>query len=217
MNITLMISLSMHGNGTQMSFEKFTEFEQALSEFTGAPYVVLTDCCTHAIELCVRRREHENVLPTCNIPYRTYLSVPMVFHKLNVPYVFEKTEWESEYQITPTNIWDSARRFEKDMYRTGSQQCLSFGYSKTLEIGHGGAILLDNKDDYTWLKRASYDGRDLSVSPWQDQVNFQVGYHYRPTIEDCVKGLEMLAAEQLKDPETQKVTYPDLTKIKITV
>ena len=29
-------------------------FESKLAEFTGAPYVVTTDCCTHAIELCLR-------------------------------------------------------------------------------------------------------------------------------------------------------------------
>ena len=209
----LTILLNMHGNGIHVSFTKFTEFSQALSVYTGAPYVVLTDCCTHAIELCLR--QHRKYLLRCRIPYKTYISVPMLFHKLDIPYSLDKTEWEGEYQISPTRIWDSARRFERGMYRPGQQQCLSFGYSKTLEIGHGGAILLDNEQEYQWLKRASYDGRDLSISPWQDQVNFQVGYHYRPTIEDCIKGLEMLAAGELKDPQSQKVTYPDLTKIKI--
>jgi dTDP-4-amino-4,6-dideoxygalactose transaminase len=211
----LMISLSMHGNGIHVSFTKFTEFSKALSEYTGAPYVVLTDCCTHAIELCLRLQKKP--YRTCTIPYRTYLSVPMTFHKLGIPYTLDTSaEWQGEYRIAPTNIWDSARRFERGMYRKHSYQCLSFGYSKTLEIGHGGAILLDDKEDHEWLKRASYDGRDLSISPWQDQVNFQVGYHYRPTIEDCVTGINMLAAGQLKDPQSQKVTYPDLTKIKIT-
>jgi dTDP-4-amino-4,6-dideoxygalactose transaminase len=37
-----------------MSFEKIVEFESALAKFTGAPYAVMTDCCTHAIELCLR-------------------------------------------------------------------------------------------------------------------------------------------------------------------
>jgi dTDP-4-amino-4,6-dideoxygalactose transaminase len=35
-----------------MGFEKIVEFESALAKFTGAPYAVMTDCCTHAIELC---------------------------------------------------------------------------------------------------------------------------------------------------------------------
>ena len=34
--------------------ESVRKFEQELATFTGAPYVVTTDCCTHAIELCFR-------------------------------------------------------------------------------------------------------------------------------------------------------------------
>ena len=37
-----------------MSFKAWFDFEQALAEYTGAPYVVLTAGCTHAIELCMR-------------------------------------------------------------------------------------------------------------------------------------------------------------------
>ena len=35
-------------------FEKIKQFEEALADFTGAPYAIMTDCCTHAIELCLR-------------------------------------------------------------------------------------------------------------------------------------------------------------------
>ena len=37
-----------------MSFQTLFEFEQALARYTGAPYVVVTDCCTHAMELAMR-------------------------------------------------------------------------------------------------------------------------------------------------------------------
>jgi len=37
-----------------MSFKALFDFESALAEYTGAPYAVLTDGCTHAIELCMR-------------------------------------------------------------------------------------------------------------------------------------------------------------------
>jgi hypothetical protein len=53
------------------------------------------------------------------------------------------------------------------------------------------------------------------VFPWQDQKVFHVGYHYKPSIEDCEKGLYMLANNQLKPKQSQLVKYPDLTKIKI--
>jgi len=101
------------------------------------------------------------------------------------------------------------------MYRTGQMQCLSFGHSKRLEIGHGGAILTGNKDDADQLRKMAYDGRDLSVSPWQDQKIFHVGYHYKPSIEDCEKGLYMLANNELKTKQSQLVKYPDLTEIEI--
>ena len=209
----LMISLNMHGSGTLVGFEKFTEFEQALSKYTGSPYVVLTDCCTHAVELCLRLQG----IGIATIPYRSYLSIPMTLHKLNIDYQLDTNiEWEYEYRIAPTNIWDSARLLQPGMARAGQMQCLSFGHTKTLEIGHGGAILTSNKADADKLRRMAYDGRDLSISPWQDQKEFSVGYHYKPSIEDCIKGLEMLAAGELKDKESQKVKYPDLTDIKIT-
>ena len=34
-------------------FEHVEKFEQELAKFYGAPYAVVTDCCTHAIELCL--------------------------------------------------------------------------------------------------------------------------------------------------------------------
>ena len=167
----------MHGNGIHVSFERFTEFEQALSEYTGAPYVVLTDCCTHAIELCLRLKKPG----PCWIPYRSYLSVPMTFHKLGIPYYLDtNVEWTGEYRIAPSNIWDSARRFERGMYRAGALQCLSFGYSKTLEIGHGGAILTSNKEVFLneedvifKVECGSFSPRELSLED-RKTIMFQI-------------------------------------------
>jgi len=166
------------------------KFEQALAEYTGAPYAVMTDCCTHAIELCLRYQK-----PThCAFTAFTYLSVPMTMHKLGIEYRLIPDVWTGEYRFHGTTIWDSARRLERGMYRAGQMQCLSFGHNKPLQIGHGGAILLDNKEAYGILLRQRYDGRDLSIAPWAVQRTFMVGYHYRPTVEDAVIGLEKLSA-----------------------
>ena len=203
----------MHGLGIIVGFEKFKQFEKALGEYTGAPHVVLTDCCTHAVELCLRLKG----IGIATLPYRSYISIPMTMHKLGIDYHYDtEVEWEYEYRIAPTNIWDSARGFAKDMARAGQMQCLSFGHTKTLEIGHGGAILTTNKQDADQLRLMAYDGRDLAISPWQDQKEFRVGYHYKPSIEDCEKGIYMLANNVLKTKESQQVDYPDLTEIKIT-
>ena len=202
----------MHGNGTTVGFDKFAEFENALGAYTGAPHVVLTDCCTHAIELCLRLKD----ISTVTLPYRTYLSIPMIFHKLGIEYYIDtEVEWEYEYRIGLTTTWDSARLLQPGMARANQMQCLSFGYGKTLEIGHGGAILLTNKQDADTLRLMAYDGRDLTISPWQDQKVFHVGYHYKPSIEDCEKGIYMLANNKLKTKESQLVKYPDLTEIEI--
>jgi dTDP-4-amino-4,6-dideoxygalactose transaminase len=184
------------------------KFEQALAEYTGAPYAVMTDCCTHAIELCLRYNRVEQTAFTAF----TYLSIPMMMHKLGIWYILNDEQWVGEYQFHNTNIWDSARRLERNMYRAGQMQCLSFGHNKPLHIGHGGAILLDNKEAYGILLRQRYDGRDLSIAPWALQRTFMVGYHYRPTVEDAVIGLEKLSAVN----ELPKYhSYPDLRDITI--
>ena len=189
-----------------MGFEKITEFESALAEFTGAPYAVMTDCCTHAIELCLRYDKSSRVL----FPARTYLSIPMTMHKLGISYDYTDKLWTGEYQFIGTCIWDSARLLKEGMYRPGQLQCLSFGYDKPLSIGRGGAVLTDDVEVYRTLKHQCYDGRDLSISPWEDQKIFKVGYHYKPTIEEAVKGLELLPNI---DQEPKYKEYPDLREI----
>jgi len=193
-------------------FDKILEFEKTLAKFTGAPYAIMTDCCTHAIELCLR---YDRVRGLKMTPY-TYLSIPMIMHKLGIDYVYmdepEQT-WTGEYNFVYTRVWDSARRLEADMYQSGQMQCVSFGHTKPLQIGHGGAILLDNKKAYNTMIKQRYDGRDLNTSPWQSQKTFQMGYHYKPAIEDAVRGLELL--EQYQSQEPVFVQYPDLRTITI--
>ena len=191
-----------------MSFDTILKFEQALAEYTGAPYAVMTDCCTHAIELCLRYQKIKN----CTFTAYTYLSIPMTMHKLGIEYSLIREEWIGEYQFHETNIWDSARRLERGMYRAGQMQCLSFGHNKPLQIGHGGAIILDNKEAYGILLRQRYDGRDLSIAPWAVQRTFMVGYHYRPAIEDAQNGLEKLP---LINEQPKYHQYPDLRDITI--
>jgi len=189
-----------------MGFEKISEFESALAEFTGAPYAVMTDCCTHAIELCLR----VDRVKRCSIPTHTYLSVPMTLHKLDIAFDYTDIDWLGEYQLTSTRVWDSARLLKQDMYRPGMLQCLSFGFDKPLSIGRGGAVLTDDVGVYDVLKLQCYDGRDLSISPWENQKTFRIGYHYRPTIEEAVRALELLPTV---DQEPKSKQYPNLREI----
>lgn len=196
-----------------MNYSVLIEFENLLCDYTGAPYCVLTDSCTHAIELCMRHQQVKSV----TMPRHTYVSALMVLHKLDVAVKFNEADWQYEYNYHGTRIWDSARGLQHKMYRSGQTQCLSFGYTKRLEIGHGGAILLDNKDEYIQLKQMAYDGRDLSITPWQNQESWRVGYHYNMRLEDAAKGAEMLKNYQLTPLETQLVEYPDVSVLNIEV
>jgi dTDP-4-amino-4,6-dideoxygalactose transaminase len=184
-----------------MSFKSLFDFESALAEYTGAPYVVVTDGCTHAIELCMR---YDEVKKTKFTAY-TYLSVPMLMHHLDIDYEMLTEKWSGEYQFYGTRIWDSARRLERNMYNSGTMQCLSFGWTKPLQLGKVGAILLDDADAYRTMSRQRSDGRDLHV-PWETETDLILGYHYCPTLELCAKGLELLPTV---NEQPKYVQYPD--------
>ena len=198
-----------------MDYKILDKFEHVLSVYTGAPHVVLTDSCTHAIELCLRLNHPKGPVI---LPKHTYISIPMTMHKLGLElYWDEDYVWEYEYRIAPTNIWDSARAFSKNMFVSGRMQCLSFGWDKRLAIGHGGAILLDSRSDYISLKRMAYDGRDISSKePWNQQSRWYLGYHYNMRLEDAAKGIDMmLHLEEMPNLQSQLKTYPDCSKIQI--
>lgn len=223
-------------------FDTILKFEQALAEYTGAPYAITTDCCTHAIELCLRYHKSNYVSFTAY----TYLSLPMTMHKLGIQYnLKDEPDWVGKYCIiastsappgTPPRtmsarrgagqfemmatfgivpqvtrrIYDCARLLAPNMYEYDTMQCLSFGYDKPLSIGRGGAILLDSKEAYETIIRQRYDGRDLTISPWENQKVFDVGYHYRMTPEEALIGLLKLNSV---DPVPVKKSYPDLRNI----
>ena len=196
-----------------MSFKALFDFEAELAKYTGAPYVVLTDGCTHALELCFR---YDNIKQTAFTPH-TYLSVPMLMHHLGIKYEYypdhlpHRQQWTGEYKFEATRIWDSARRLEHNMYRPGQFQCLSFGWTKPLQLGKVGAILLDDPEAYRVMSRQRSDGRDLNI-PWQEETDLILGWHYCPTLELCAKGLELLPTIE---PKSQPGIYPDLRKLTI--
>jgi dTDP-4-amino-4,6-dideoxygalactose transaminase len=191
-----------------MSFASLFEFEQKLAVYTGAPYVVVTDGCTHAIELCMR---YDRVKKTQFTAF-TYLSIPQMLRQLGIKSSYLDDDWytQGEYQFKDTRIWDSARRLVPGMYQPGQLQCLSFGVSKPLHLGKCGAILTDDVVAYNTLSQMRSDGRDLRIEPWSQQKYFIPGYHYCPTLEVCKLGIQNLSSVN----ETVTVQhYPDLRNI----
>jgi len=165
-----------------------TLFESRLSEYTGAPYVVLTDSCSNAIFLSLKYLNSPTVL---SIPIHTYISIPQAINNAGYKYTGNKEEWVGSYNLKGTHIWDSAVGFHRDMYKKGLWMCLSFHQKKAIPIGKGGAILLDNKEDYDILKRMSWDGRDASI-PVKDDLGIINGYHMNMTPEQAAKGVLLL-------------------------
>ena len=192
------------------NYDTITKFEQSLAEFTGAPYAVAIDCCTHAIELCFRLLN----VKECSLPAHTYLSVPQTLRMLGVDYQLNFYMWLGQYHFKETKIWDSARMLMPEMYRAGQYQCLSFGPGKPLDNTRGGAILLDNEEHYKKLKRMSNDGRDLSVERWEEQEKFEQGYHYMMRIEEAESATEKLRSYIKRGqfaPEYKR--YPDCREL----
>jgi len=188
-------------------FDAVLDFERAVAHYTGAPYCITTDSCTHAIEIAFRLTFNNNIVM---FPAHTYLSVLMTLSKLNVPYMLTDEEWCQEYEFKGSKIWDSARRFERSMYRDGQVQCLSFGRTKPLEIGRGGCILTDNRELYEAASRMRMDGRDIfKYNPWIDQGEFNLGFHYYMKPEDCVTGLNLLHSKQFTKQLPEFYNYPD--------
>lgn len=194
-------------------FDAILEFEGKIAEYTGAPYCITTDSCTHAIEISFRIL-HDGT--PVKFPCRTYLSILMNMHKLNIDYELIDIPWKKYYQFQGTNIYDSARHFEPGMYKSGSVQCLSFGRTKPLQIGRGGAILTDNKDFYVRASRMRSDGRDLFAHKlWIEQKEFEVGYHYNMKPEECIIGINLIENSDFIEQIDDYYNYPDCRLINI--
>ena len=194
-----------------MSFDDVAKFETEVARFYGAPYAVATDCCTHAIELCLRHTKADDIV----IPCRTYISVPFTAEKLKLNWSFDDWDWKNYYTLGNTYIIDAAVHWQENGYVPGSLMCLSFQFQKHLSLGKGGMILTDNLSDAVALKKMSYDGR-LPNIPWREQDISSMGYHYYMTPETATMGLNKLQeAKDSKPREWTIMDWPDLRKMSV--
>jgi dTDP-4-amino-4,6-dideoxygalactose transaminase len=162
-------------------------FEKKVAKFAGSKYGVAVDCCTNAIFLTLK---YLNQPQEITIPTHTYISVPNYIKLAGYDVKFEEREWSGVYQLNPLDVWDGAGRWIEGMFQ-GEFMCLSFQFKKRLPIGRGGMILTDNEDAYKWLKKARYDGRDLTKSQDEDDIDM-VGYHMYMTPEDAARGILLM-------------------------
>jgi dTDP-4-amino-4,6-dideoxygalactose transaminase len=201
-----------------MNPHKITQaFEEAIADYTGAPYCVCMDNESNALSLSLQYIGIEGKEIT--IPSNTYPSIACEIilaggrvkfdpdhpslrplnKKEQKHYAFLKKKKDfdalrvltGEYQLIGTNVWDSALRFTADMFRPGQFQCLSFtGQWKILKTTKGGAILTDSKDAYDWFKRARFSGRN-ECSYFEDTFDFLGKNYYMPHTLASI-GLQMI-------------------------
>jgi dTDP-4-amino-4,6-dideoxygalactose transaminase len=199
------------GGVGKMNFDTISEFEEKISNFYGSKYGVAVDCCTHAIELCLRYKQIKHY----TVPKRTYISIPFLANKLGIEFSWREEDWKDYYYLGGTNIIDAAVLWRANSYIPNTFMCISFQYRKHLSLGRGGIILTDSKKDAIMLKKMSYDGRLPNV-PWREQNIDCVGYHYYMTPETAKLGLQRLPEAILLQAKQWTVNdWPDLTKMEI--
>jgi dTDP-4-amino-4,6-dideoxygalactose transaminase len=221
---------------------KITEdFEAELSRYTGAPYVICVDNQSNGLFLALYYYRHVRNIPTykeweenhlkiaqmrvIDIPSRTYPSVPCEAIHAGFKVNFTPVDGETikgAYQLTPTNVWDSALRFTADMYIPNSMMCISFtGAYKHFKLSKGGAILLDDLDAYNWLKKARFSGRsECSYHDDDFDDNPVIGWNFYMMPELSARGLLLInqfynSDGTKKHNEDLELPYPDLSKFKI--
>ena len=189
-----------------------TIFENKIADYAGSKYAVAVDSCTDALFLSLKYLKASG---TITFPSRTYVSAPMSAVLAGCDVKFKDYNWSGIYYLDPFPIIDSAVRFTKDMYESGSLQCLSFQIKKRLPIGKGGMILTDDPDADRWLRVASFEGRHLD-QPYDKDEFEMIGWNMYMTPEDAARGI--LLFDQLGDIHPDGCTqddYHDLTKKEI--
>jgi len=196
------------------------DFEQAICDYTGAPYAVAIDNQSNAMFLALM---YENIKgKKITIPSRTYPSVPCEIIHAGGKVEFKEvdgTTLKGAYQLYPTKVWDSALRFTNEMYIPNTHMCLSFtGPYKHLKLGKGGAIITDDYDAYKWFKRARYSGRN-ECSYHEDDFDM-LGWNFYMMPEIASRGLILMNQFYKidgtpKHNEDLELPYPDLSKFDI--
>ena len=205
---------------------KITEdFEKALSDYTGSPYVVTVDNQSNALFLAlyyeknIKKSISEGFI---KIPSRTYPSVPceIIHAGLRVEfYPINGTTLRGAYRLEGSNVWDSALRFTTDMYLPDTHMCVSFtGPYKHFKLSKGGAILTDSLEAYHWFRRARYSGR--RECSYHDDYFDMLGWNFYMMPELAARGLLMMNQfynfdGTKKHNDDLELPYPDLSKYEI--
>ena len=201
------------------------DFEKALSDYTGAPYVITVDNQSNALFLSLYYEHYVKKSiesSSISIPSRTYPSVPceIIHAGLKVDfYPVEGSTLRGAYQLKGSNVWDSALKFTADMYSPNTHMCVSFtGPYKHFKLSKGGAILTDSLEAYHWFRRARYSGR--RECSYHDDYFDMIGWNFYMMPELAARGLLLMNQfynldGTKKHNEDLELPYPDLSKYEI--
>jgi dTDP-4-amino-4,6-dideoxygalactose transaminase len=192
------------------AFRTVRDFEKAISEYTGAPYVVAVNSCTMALLLAFRWY-FENGGESVNLPSVTYPSVYMSAHYAGLRIESTDFEWDGVYCCYPSRIWDCAKRFTGNMYIPGQVQCVSFHIAKHLKLGQGGAILHNDVVADRWYRLMRFDGRTEGVATKDDEYS-QPGYHCYMSPDVAARGLWLMQSYPKYVPDQEMHDYPDMSR-----
>ena len=207
------------------------EFEEKLSQYTGAKYTVTVDNMSNALFLSLYYENHikksiKGGYVTC--PKRTYPSVPceIIHAGLKIEFTenyecldMEEGTLKGAYKLGNSNVYDSALSFTADMYLKDTHMCVSFtGPYKHFKLSKGGAILTDSYDAYLWFKRARYSGR--RECSYHDDNFDMLGWNFYMMPELAARGLLLMGQfyntdGTKKHTKDLKLPYPDLSEFNI--
>lgn len=187
-------------------------FEEALCEYTGAPFAVAVDSCTNALFLALlyekRRLGAAQVL---QLPRRNYIGVYQAARNAGWSVEWTNELWGGSYLIEPTKVIDAAKAFHEDCYVPSYLYCVSFQAAKRLPIGRAGAILHDDEKFDVWARRARLDGRGEGEA-YKDARFTTPGYHMYMSPPDAARGLWLLTYLD-DDDQGDWTEYPDLSML----
>lgn len=161
------------------------EFEKELAGYVGSKYVVAVDSCTSALFLSLKFEKNQG-LKEVSIPSMTVPLVANACLEAGLRIKFHgQTDWVgSAYDITLSNVVDSAHQLQRGQYKyfKGKKLCFSFYPTKTIGSADGGAIATDDGEFANWVRSVSTYGRDQKShrgNSWDyDVLMFGYKRHY---------------------------------------
>lgn len=205
------------------------QFEKAIADYTGAPYVVALDNQSNALFLALYYEK--NITKslkgnTITIPSNTYPSVPCEIIHAGLKVEFDLLHpqvkngcLKGPYQLIGSNVWDAALRFTYNMYQPGQFMCISMtGGLKNFKAGAKmGAILTDDPNADAWFRRARFSGR-REVPYMEDNLDM-LGYNYYLNPELSCRGLILMTGfykdgKPIDNPDVE-LPYPNLSQFPI--